>query len=398
MARPTSRLTAIAVEKLKRSGRHSDGGGLYLNVSKSGSKSWVFIWAKDQRKREMGLGAFPSVSLASARDRAARCRKQVADGLDPIAERERGARKTFGDVADAYFETMRADWSNGKTHYKWHRALVHHCAPIRALQVASIQTEDVLLVLKPLWGTKSETASKLRGRIERVLDFARAKGWRHAENPARWRGHLQNALPKPRALTRGHLPAMDYHDVPAFIERLQSSEAIAARALEFLILTAARSGEVLGARWSEVDLEVGIWSVPAARMKGRVDHRVPLCRRALEILQSLNEARVSDFVFPGQRPNRPLSGMAMEMLLRRLKVENATVHGFRSSFRDWCGDETSFPREIAEAALAHKTGNAVERAYRRRDAFEKRRQLMDAWAAYCAAEEHGNVVAFGRQA
>ena len=343
MARPTNRLTAIGASKATKVGRHADGGGLYLNVSVSGSKSWVFIWARDKRKREMGLGAFPTVSLAMARDRAARCRKQVADGLDPIAERGRDTRKTFGNVADIYFEAMKADWSNGKTQYKWHRALVHHCAPIRDLQVASIQTEDVLRVLTPLWETKSETASKLRGQIERVLDFARARGWRRGDNPARWRGHLQNVLPKPRALTRGHLPAMDYRDVPAFIERLQSSQAMAARALEFLILTAARSGEVLGARWSEVDLDAGIWSVPAARMKARADHRVPLSDRALAILHSLHEVRVSDFVFPGQRPNRPLSGMAMEMLLRRLKIENATVHGFRSSFRDWCGDETELP-------------------------------------------------------
>jgi integrase len=396
VARPTSKLAAIAAEKLKRVGRHADGGGLYLSVSKSGSRSWVFIWARDHRKREMGLGPFPTVSLASARDRAARCRKQVADGLDPIVERDRNTRKTFGEVADAYYDAMKGDWSNGKTQYKWHRGLVHHCGPIRDLPVTSIQTEEVLSVLAPLWETKSETASKLRGRIERVLDFARARGWRHGENPARWRGHLQNVLPKPRTLTRGHLPAMDYQDVAAFMDRLRSMPAMAARALEFLILTAARSGEVLGARWSEIDLDVGLWSIPASRMKGRVDHRVPLSEPALTILRSLNEARVSDFVFPGQRPKRPLSGMAMEMLLRRMKMENVTVHGFRSSFRDWCGDETPFPREIAEAALAHRTENAVGRAYRRRDALERRRELMEAWANYCAAPVEAKVIALRR--
>jgi integrase len=318
-----------------------------------------------------------------ARDRAAQCRRQVAEGLDPITERDRASPKTFGEVADAYLAAMNGDWSHGKTRYKWHRALAHYCAPMRSLPVASIKTEDVLRVLAPIWETKSETASKLRGRIERVLDFARAKGWRQEENPARWRGHLQNLLPKPRTLTRGHLPAMDYRDVPGFIDRVRLSEALAARALEFAILTAARSGEVLGARWSEIDREAGIWTVPAERMKARAEHRVPLSARALEILGALHDARVSYFVFPGQRPNRPLSSMAMEMLLRRLKVQNATVHGFRSSFRDWCGDQTNYPREIAEAALAHKTGSAVERAYRRRDAFDKRRQLMDEWAAFC---------------
>jgi integrase len=399
MARPTSRLTAIGAEKLKRTGRHSDGGGLYLNVSKSGSKSWVFIWARERRKREMGLGPFPAVSLAKARERAARCREQVADGLDPITERGRETRKTFGEVADAYFEAMKMDWRNSKTHYKWNRALVHHCAPIRDIHVGSIRSEDLLMVLNPLWETKSETATMVRGSIERVLDFARTRGWRHGENPARWRGHLQHVLPKPRSLTRGHLPAMDYHDVPAFIQRLRLSEAMAARALEFLILTAARSGEVLGARWSEVDLDAASWSVPAARMKAGTEHRVPLSRQAAAILRSLNDVRVSDFLFPGQRPSRPLSVMAMEMLLRRMKAENVTVHGFRSSFRDWCGDETIFPREIAEAALAHRTGDAVERAYRRRDAFEKRRHLMEAWAAFCEAKEDCNVVslALGRQ-
>jgi integrase len=370
--------------------------GLYLNISKSGSKSWVFIWARDRRKREMGLGPFPAVSLAKARERASRCREQVADGLDPISERGRETRKTFGEVADAYFHAMKADWRNGKTYYKWKRALVHYCASIRDIQVGSIRTEDVLMVLSSLWETKSETATMVRGSIERVLDFARTRGWRQGENPARWRGHLQNVLPKPRALTRGHLPAMDYHDVPAFIDRLHLSEAMAARALEFLILTAARSGEVLGARWSEIDLDAEIWSVPAGRMKVGTEHRVPLSTRAAAILRPLKEVRVSDFVFPGQRPNRPLSVMAMEMLLRRMKIENATVHGFRSSFRDWCGDETSFPREIAEAALAHRTGDAVERAYRRRDAFEKRRQLMKAWAAFCETKTGNNVVSLAR--
>ena len=362
MVRPTNKLTAIAVEKQKRPGRHSDGGGLYLNVTKGSSRSWVFIWSSNHRKREMGLGPYPAVSLAKARTRAERCRERVADGLDPIVERARDTGKTFGECADAYFEAMKSEWTHSKTHYKWYRALTHYCEAIRGRPVASIDTEDVLQVLNPIWQSKSETASKLRGRIERVLDFAKAKGWRTGENPARWRGHLQNILPKPKKLTRGHLPAMDYHNVPAFFERLQSTEAMAARALQFLILTAARSGETLGARWSEMNMDAGIWIVPADRMKGRIEHRVPLSAKALDILTPLFEARVSEYIFAGMKANKPLSAMAMEMLLRRMKVENATVHGFRSSFRDWCGEETHFPREIAEAALAHKVGNEVERA------------------------------------
>ena len=392
MARPTNKLTAIVVEKQARPGRHSDGGGLYLNVTKSRSKSWVFIWSINHRKREMGLGPYPAVSLAKARTRAERCREQVADGLDPIVERDRNTGKTFGECADAYFEAMKSEWTHSKTHYKWHRALNHYCTPIRGRPVASIGTEDVLQVLNPIWQSKSETASKLRGRIERVVDFAKAKGWRTGENPARWRGHLQNILPKPQKLTRGHLPAMDYHDVPAFFGRLRSTGAMAARALEFLILTAARSGETLGAQWSEMNMDAGNWIIPAIRMKARVEHRVPLSKTALDILEPLHEARVSDYVFPGQKSNRPLSAMAMEMLLRRMKITDATVHGFRSSFRDWCGEETHFPREIAEAALAHKIGNEVERAYRRGDALEKRRKLMQAWADYCAGAESGNVI------
>ncbi|MBK5106183.1 MAG: integrase arm-type DNA-binding domain-containing protein, partial [Burkholderiales bacterium] len=276
MARPTNKLTAIVVEKQRRPGRHSDGGGLYLNITKSGSKSWVFIWSNNHRKREMGLGPYPAVSLAKARARSERCREQVADGLDPIVERGRDAQKTFGECADACFQAMKGQWSHNKTQKIWHRAINHYCEPIRPRPIAAINTEDVLQVLNPIWQTKSETASKLRGRIERVLDFAKAKGWRTGENSARWRGHLENILPKPQKLTRGHFPAMDYRDVPVFFERLQNTGGMAARALQFLILTAARSGEVLGARWPEMDLEAGIWAVPAGRMKGRIEHRVPL--------------------------------------------------------------------------------------------------------------------------
>ncbi len=341
----------------------------------------------------MGLGPYPAVSLAKARDRAEQCRQQVADDLDPIAERGKEARVSFGAAGDAFYEAMNHEWSHSKTHYKWHRAMNHHCAPIRERPVVAVDTGDILKVLNPIWLIRSETASNLRSQIERVLDFAKAKGWRGGENPARWRGHLQNILPKPPKLTQGHLPAMDYSAVPAFMAILKHSEAMAARALDFTILTAARSGEALNAQWSEIDFDACLWTVPAVRMKSRIEHRAPLSCQALDLLETLYENRISDYIFPGQKPNRPLSARAMKILLGRLEITDATVHGFRSSFRDWCGEETHFPREIAEAALAHKVGNEVERAYRRGDALEKRRHLMQAWADFITDRATGNVVA-----
>ncbi|MCC2654631.1 MAG: integrase, partial [Microvirga sp.] len=245
--------------------------------------------------------------------------------------------------------------------------------------------EDVLRVLRPIWLTKSETASRLRGRIERVLDFAKARGMRTGENPARWRGHLDAVLPRRQKLTRGHHKAMPFDEVPAFVSRLRDAQGVAPRALEFLILTAGRTGEVLGAAWDEIDIEAGIWTVPAVRMKAGREHRVPLTQRALAILAELHEARTGEHVFPGLKRGKPLSSMAMEAVLRRMKID-ATVHGFRSAFRDWAGERTHFPREIAEAALAHLVGDAVERAYRRGDALEKRRELMSAWDSFCAPE------------
>jgi integrase len=366
-----------------KSGRHSDGGGLYLNVSPSGTKSWLFMWVRQGKRREMGLGAYPAVSLANARTEATRCRETVAAGGDPITERSKGAEPTFGECADQFLSSMEASWRNEKHRAQWRMTLAEYCRPISSKRVSLIATEDVLSVLNPIWRDKPETASRLRGRIERVLDFAKAKGWRTGENPALWRGHLKNVLPPRQRLSRGHHAAMPYRQLPAFIARLRAAEAMAARALEFLILTAARSGEVYGARWSEFDLERGIWKIPAGRMKAGKEHRVPLSDQVLSLMRTLKETPVSEYVFPGYRTNCPLSSSAMEMLLRRLKADEYTVHGFRSSFRDWAGDETHFPREIAEAALAHRVGDATEQAYRRADALAKRRELMQSWANFC---------------
>ncbi|WP_394888016.1 tyrosine-type recombinase/integrase [Mesorhizobium sp. AaZ16] len=382
MTRTLHKLSDVSIKAEKKPGRHSDGGGLYLNVSPSGSKSWLFMWTRDRKRREMGLGSYPVVTLAKARSKAGDCRAAVEEGKDPIAEKAKEAEPTFGECADRYIASIKTEWRNAKHEYQWNQTLTSFCETIRPKRVSEIKTDDVLKVLTPIWQEKNETASRLRGRIERVLDYAKVKGWRSGENPAVWRGHLRNILPKRQKLQRGHLPAMPYVKIPVFVRRLRTAEAMAARALEFTILTVARSGEVTFARWPEIDFDKKLWNVPKERMKAGKPHTVPLSDRATELLEQLSEARTSEFIFPGERKDMPLSNMAMLMLLRRLKVNDITVHGFRSGFRDWCGDETSFPREVAEAALAHKVGNEVERAYRRSDALEKRRKLMQAWADY----------------
>ncbi|WP_407123201.1 tyrosine-type recombinase/integrase [Bradyrhizobium sp. STM 3561] len=286
---------------------------------------------------------------------------------------------------------------NEKHKAQWKSTLETYAASLRAKPVDTISTDDVLAALKPIWTTKAETASRVRGRIEKVLDAAKAKGFREGENPARWRGHLDHLLPKPSKLARGHHPAMAYEQLPAFIADLRLREATAALALEFCILTAARSGEVLGMLWSEIDFDKKTWTVPAKRMKAGRQHRVPLSSRAVAILRQLEKLKTSDFVFAGQKRNRPLSNMAMDMMLRRTKVGDVTVHGFRSSFRDWAGNVSSFPREIVETALAHVIGDKAEQAYRRSDALDKRRKLMEAWAAYCEPKTAANAVPIRRR-
>jgi integrase len=310
----------------------------------------------------MGLGGVSAVSLSDAREKAGDARRMLAAGRNPIearraAEAAREAGTTFGAFADQVVASLSGGFRNAKHLSQWSMTLTSYAAPLRDKPLDAIRTDDVLAVLAPLWQTKHETASRLRGRIERVLDAAKAKGLRSGENPARWRGHLDKLLPKRRKLTRGHHPAMPYPDVPAFVAKLRDREAVAGMALEFCILNASRSGEVLGANWPEIDRKAKVWTVPAERMKSGREHRVPLTARALEILDRVETIRAGDYVFPGQRRGRPLSAMAMEMMLRRMKVENATVHGFRSSFRDWAGECTSFPREVAEGALAHTIGD-----------------------------------------
>ena len=392
------RLTARKVETAKP-GVYVDGQGLRLVVGATGTRKWVFRFMRRGRSHEMGLGG-SDVSLAMARERAADARRTLAAGRNPIdaARLAQVGQPTFGQVADEFVAAKQSEWRNGKHRAQWNMTLQRYCGPLRALPVDEIDTAAVLEILKPLWTRVPETASRLRGRIETVLDAARARGLigPNEANPARWRGHLDKLLPKRQKLTRGHHAAMPFADVPQFMASLQKRDAVTALALEFVILTAARSGEALGARWAEIDFQNAIWTVPAARMKAGRTHRVPLSRRALVIIKKLHAARTGEFIFPGQRPDKPLSGMAMEMILRRMKADGATVHGFRSSFRDWCGEVSTFPREVAEAALAHVAGDATERAYRRGDALEKRRELMEVWGAYCEPKS-GNVVSIARR-
>jgi integrase len=356
------------------------------------------MWKLAGRRREMGLGSARDVSLVRARELAAECRAIVAAGRDPLQARvaSRTAERaipTFGACADEFIAAKQAEWRNDKHRAQWKMTLKEYAAPLRKLSVDEIDTAAVLSVLKPIWQSKPETASRFRGRIEQVLDAAKANGQRAGENPARWRGHLDKLLAKRQRLTRGHHAAMAYAELPAFMRRLRERQAgsVPALALELAIPTAARSGEVLGMRWNEIDEAAKVWAVPPARMKAGREHRIPLSARALAVLAEAGKARTGEFVFPG-RGARALSSTALVVLLRRMSLETVTVHGFRSAFRDWAGNETRFAREVAEAALAHVVGDASERAYRRGDALEKRRALVKAWADFLEPSTRSNVV------
>jgi integrase len=408
MARPTKRLSSRTVASLAKPGRHADGEGLYLIIDKGGAKRWAFIFrwkAPGQpgpgKLREMGLGGLSAVSLAEARERAGEARRLLANGRNPIearrhAEAARQSATTFGALADSLVEDLQHGWRSKTSKASWSKTIATHGAALRSLPVDAIQTADVLAVLTPIWQTRNETAARLRGRIERVLDAARAKGLRSGENPARWRGHLDKLLPKRQKLAKGHLAALPYTDVPAFVAELRKREGSVPLALEFIILNASRAGEVFGARWSEIDRKAALWAIPAKRMKAGREHRVPLSERALEILDTIEPLRTGEYVFPSKARGQPLSPSSLRALLRRMNMKATTVHGFRSSFRDWCGECTAFPREVAEAALGHVVGNEVERSYRRGDALEKRRKLMDAWAGFIGSPRAtGTVVPIG---
>jgi integrase len=398
MARALNKLSATAAKSVSKPGRHSDGGGLYLNVAPGGTKSWVFVFTRKAKKSEMGLGSYPDVSLADARAKAASFRVEVAAGRNPVKLRDRQIEPTFGECATEFITSMEKSWRNEKHRAQWSSTLKTYGKDIWNKQISQIETQDVLDLLKPIWHEKPETAARVRGRIERVIEYANASGKRSwAPNPAAWKGHLRAVLPAPAKLSRGHHPAMPYADVPAFFQALAGVDGMSARGLEFLVLTAARTGEVIGSTWAEFDLDVALWTVPADRMKAGKIHRVPLTARALEIVKALQDRRVNDFVFPGEKKDRPISNMAFTMLLRRMELGHFTPHGFRSSFRDWAGDKTLYPRELAEAALAHRLGDKTEEAYRRSDALEKRRKMMDAWSSYLIGKARKSPSSTGEQ-
>lgn len=388
VGRTLNKLNARKVTTLTEEGRHSDGGGLYLSIGPGNARRWVFLFKWLGRPREMGLGSANAVSLARAREKAAEARALIAEGVNPIEARKAArAVPTFGGFWPDVVESLSHQWRNSKHVSQWSATLEAYAGPLAQLPLNRIETGDVLETLKPIWTEKPETASRVRGRIERVLEAAKARGFRTGENPARWKGHLDQLLPARQKLSRGHHPAMPYGDVPAFMAHLRQRSGVAALALEFLILTAARSGEVRGATWSEIHNGSKVWTVPAMRMKGGRDHRVPLSDRAMAILDEvrpLTDGRDDAFIFPGMRNDAQLSDMSLSAVLRRMgyQREQVSVHGFRSSFRDWAGELTDYPRELAEAALAHVVGDATERAYRRDDALERRRLMMEAWGMF----------------
>jgi integrase len=398
-ARAIGKLTALKVEKAKEPGMYGDGGGLYLRVTEDGAKNWVFRFMLNGRARWMGLGPLALYGLQEARGRALDARRLRHEGMDPIdtrraarlQERLKAAKAmTFKQCAEAYIASHRAGWRNEKHAGQWETTLATYAYPaIGALPVQSIDTGLVLRVLEPIWTEKSETAGRVRGRIEAILDWAKARDYRAGENPARWRGHVDKLLPARNKVRKvEHHAALPYAELPGFMLALRGQEGNSARALEFAILTAARTGEVIGATWDEINWTEKVWTIDGARMKAGKEHRVPLCDRATMLLTEL-EPNADDtsaerrFLFAGGKAGRPLSNMAMDMLLRRMNSD-VTVHGFRSTFRDWAAERTNFPSEVVEMALAHTISSKVEKAYRRGDLFEKRRRLMDTWADFCA--------------
>jgi integrase len=400
MAQTVNKLSAIAVRRKKADGLFNDGAGLYLQVSNHGAgKSWIFRFSLRGRSREMGLGSCAKVSLAEARAMVSEYHKLIAGGHDPIEHRERQRAQaaaasntmTFRQCAEAYAASHGPSWGNLKYAKQWRQSLIDYAVPVMGtMPVSAIETANVLEILQPIWTTIPSTASRVRGRIEVVLDWARVKGCRTGDNPARWRGHLDHLLPKTSKLkAAAHHAALSYAELPAFLEKLRQQPGTPAKALEFLILTAARTGEVVKARTGEINLADKVWTVPAARMKGGREHRVPLCDRAVELIDG-----AGNLLFPGQHPDAPIGKMQMPNLLERMGYSDATVHGFRSSFRDWAAERTNTPNHVVEMALAHAIGDKVEAAYRRGDLFEKRRKLMEAWARYCESvpAESGRVV------
>lgn len=408
MGRKAKELGALAVARLTDPGLHFVGGvsGLGLQVLPSGGRTWVLRAMMGTKRRDMGLGGYPDVTLAGARQAARDARVKLNAGIDPIDEKRavrsalnaaQGKSMTFKACAEAYMAAHEAGWRNAKHRQQWTNSLATFAYPvIGQLLVSHVEQPHVMLILDPIWRTKTETAKRLRGRIERVLDWATGRKLRSGDNPARWKGLLQTQLPAPGKVVRvQHHAAVPVSEIGTFMKRLREAEGMGAHALEFLILTAARSGEVRGATWDELDLEAKVWTVPAERMKAGKEHRAALSPAAVKLLCSLPRMAATELVFPATRGGQ-LSDMTLTAVMRRMGT-NAVPHGFRSTFRDWAAEKTNYPRDAAEMALAHTIGDKVEAAYRRGDLFEKRKLMMADWAAFCAKAEDGIVVPMKRK-
>jgi len=406
MARTIEKLSPFQLKRL-RQGMHPDGGGLYLHVNKDGARSWIFRYMRQRRGREMGLGPLHTIALKDARQLALDCRRQLLDGLDPIearnAKRLRDAQAAARDVvfeqdAKAYIEAHKAGWKNKKHADQWTNTLTTYVFPVFGKTASRlVDTPLVVKALQPIWTTKPETAARVRGRIENILDWAKTIGHRDGENPARWRGHLENLLPRRDKVRKvRHHPALPFDDMSAFMVELAARPVVAARALEMTIFTVARTEEVLGARRREFDRDKKLWTIPEGRMKGSKEHRVPLSDAAIDVLEKAGcfDGDPDGHIFPGMKRGRPLSNMAMLNLLQeRMGYEELTVHGFRSTFSDWTSERTHFAPEVREMALSHAIDNKVEAAYRRGELLEKRRELMSAWAHFCTTPTSANVIA-----
>lgn len=408
MSKKINKLSALKVKSITESGWYSDGRGLYLQVSKTGTKSWVYRYQIDGRERRCGLGSFLDVSLEQARRSAEACRQLRLENIDPIEHKRQLASQrrsdeafavTFKECAIAYINSHKAGWKNPKHEMYWRNTLETYSFPtIGNMSVNEIQTQQVLKVLEPIWMSKTETATRVRQRIENILDWAKVRGYRGGENPALWRGHLDKLLPKRVKIQKvRHFPAMPYLELPEYFQKLRNTETLAAKALAFIILNASRVGEVKAAKYSEVSLQDAVWTIPEERMKAHREHRVPLCAESIQIVKELQNYRVDDYLFPSIKKGKNISDAAILKLLKQ-DYPNLTVHGFRSTFRDWCAEMTNYPRELAESALAHVLKDQTEAAYQRGDLLLKRRKLMESWASYCIEKKNeGNVLTLNKK-
>ncbi|MCJ8276303.1 MAG: tyrosine-type recombinase/integrase [Bdellovibrionales bacterium] len=400
MARQSRKLTALEVSRIKRPGKHPLGESLYLQVTNAGTKSWLFRYSFNKRSRWMGLGTCKTITLAQARETVIDLKRELKKGLDPIIVRDQELRRrflsesrtiSFDKCAERYIEAHKSKWKSKKNLVQWENSLKNYASPIIGhLPVSEIDLTLVLSVLEPIWETKTETASRVRARIERILSWATVRGYREGNNPAIWKGYLDAILPNKSGLHKTkHFKAMPFQEIGEFMKELKEKDGVSYRALEFLVLTATRTNETLNAKWSEINFDNKTWTIPSSRMKSGQEHIVPLSRRALEILKDLERIQHNEFIFPGKKQSKPLSDMTLLMILRREQLDY-TVHGFRSTFKDWASERTNFTREVSEMALAHTITNKVEAAYRRGKLLLKRRSLMKSWEEFCYSQSSEN--------